>query len=105
MNGVKGWMPGPFDFGSSHQSIVAEIDGQQLVVATVGDMPCIGGHDDMAAQRGCDMEHRIAHLLKAAPDLYEALEIARDYAAYAQAEPADLALIDAALARATGETP
>lgn len=35
------------------------------------------------------------NLIAAAPELLEALKIARDYAAYAQAEPNDLALIDA----------
>jgi hypothetical protein len=37
-------------------------------------------------------------------DLLEALQIAREFAAYAQAEPADLTMIDAAIAKATGES-
>lgn len=37
-----------------------------------------------------------------ADGLLEALKIAREFAAYAQAEPDDLALIDAAIAKATG---
>lgn len=44
------------------------------------------------------------NLIAAAPELLEALKIARDYAAYAQAEPNDLALIDAALAKAEGKS-
>ncbi len=43
-----------------------------------------------------------AQLIAAAPELLEALQIARDYAAFANAEPDDLALIDAALTKATG---
>lgn len=57
------------------------------------------GHPDGVAV--CNK--RDARLIAAAPELLEALQIARDFAAYAQAEPADLALIDAAIAKATGE--
>lgn len=43
-----------------------------------------------------------ARLIAAAPDLLEALLVARGYTGYAQAEPDDMALIDAALSKALG---
>ena len=61
--------------------------------------------DDMIADMkmsGLPEDADNARLISAAPDLLEALLVARDYTAYAQAEPADMALIDAALAKALG---
>lgn len=82
------FMHGPWSFVPWH---VAE--GPSEVRSQEGWLVCTTSSDDMA------------RLIAAAPDLLEALFIARDYAAYAQAEPEDMALIDAAIAKATPAAP
>ncbi|MCO7494743.1 hypothetical protein [Stenotrophomonas maltophilia] len=59
-------------------------------------------HDTSGLPHFDERQEANRRLIAAAPDLLEALVIAREYAAYAQAEPGDLALIDAAISKATG---
>lgn len=48
--------------------------GVLVTIADTRQLPCIGGHDDMAAQRACDQEQANAKLIAAAPDLLAALQ-------------------------------
>lgn len=88
--------PGPWFTkreGWSTVYVEARIDGGMIQeVAACG--PTDAGQDQQQAN---------ARLIAAAPDLYEALEIAREYALFVSAETDDLARIDAALAKARGE--
>ena len=106
--------PGPWEVWSDDE-VYAESGGEKLVV--VPDSTC--GRDvygaDMVSRN--ESKHN-AHLIAAAPELYEALIVARDYvqaelemrkrslAGHPQkweVEERDLALINAALDKARGE--
>ena len=65
--------PGPWAFNGS-ANIKGRVNGNDELIALVAAMPCVGGHDDLAAQRGCDMENANIRLIAAAPDLLEALK-------------------------------
>ena len=59
--------PGPWTV-NARRNVIGKVNGRDEVIALVADMPCIGGSDDLAAQRGCEMEHANARLIAAAPD-------------------------------------
>ena len=67
--------PGPWTKGR-HLGITAIINGEETQVAAACVMPCIGGHDDIHAQRGADMEQANARLIAASPDGLEAAKLA-----------------------------
>jgi hypothetical protein len=65
--------PGPWEANSA-DNIYAAVNGRKEMIAKCCDLPCIGGHDDVAAQRARDMEIANARLIAAAPELLAALE-------------------------------
>jgi hypothetical protein len=110
----QSFTPGPWRQGKHPHNVVANVEGHDEIVASIGDMPCIGGHDDLAAQRGSEMEMANARLVAAAPDLLEALRaVNEDYKAalriIAKHEgPISSAMSDMAddaIAKALGEQP
>lgn len=50
-------------------NITAIVNGERNVIAEVREMPCINGHDEMAAQRASDMKNDIARLIGLAPEM------------------------------------
>lgn len=71
---------GPWLTNHGRMRIVGKVNGIETTIAQVFDMPCIGGSNDLAAERGSDMEQANARLIAAAPDLLAALEfITREF--------------------------
>lgn len=67
--------PGPWLVDIKDLSVVGcPNENQPATIATVEQMPCIGGYDDIAADRGRKMEKANANLIAAAPEMYEALK-------------------------------
>lgn len=74
------------------------------VIAVVTYLPCVGGDNDMAAQRAADQEMANARLIAAAPDLLAALKDARrEVIALGTPWQEKVAKIDAAIAKAEGK--
>lgn len=94
---MSGHTPGPWVVGDANYTKHSEIGihaGDYIIADMCGDVPS-GKHDQYAN----------ASLMAAAPQLLEALRVAREYALYMQPEPDDIALIEAAIAKATGAQP
>lgn len=70
---VAGYTKGPWDL--SGLKVLARVGNNSFEhIATVITLPCIGGSDDVAAQKASDMEQANARLIAAAPELLEALK-------------------------------
>lgn len=82
------------------------VNGEKTLIAKAATMPCINGHNDLAAERGFDMEQANAALIAAAPDLFAALKnVVRYFDAPGDSafSDAELEQCRAALSRARGE--
>lgn len=77
--------PGPWIGNAS--AIYGFVNGYDAMIARVCDLPCIGGHDDMAAMRALDMEKANARLIAKAPALLAFAELAQDLASQALTDP------------------
>lgn len=71
---------------TSHMKIVAIIEGKIVTIANVESLPCIGGHDDIAADKACEQERANARLIAAAPELLAALQSLLGADVYADGE-------------------
>lgn len=90
------WTPGPWWVEVDENA--AQVQGYPLIVT---DSYTVIGNEGMFGDMETDFHN--AHLVSAAPDLYEALEIALKYIDYDGMSNADDNLIDNALAKARGE--
>lgn len=100
----KGHTPGPWDGRQEYNDHRDEIIARGRVVAIIPVRKTTGVMSDEKRLESDQEGEANARLIAAAPELLEALTIAREYA-LADAEPDDLAFIDAAIAKATGGTP
>lgn len=68
------WTRGPWRV-NERRNVVGMVNGKEEVIALVADMPCVNGHDDLAAQRGSDMERANAALIADAPNMDRIIEL------------------------------
>lgn len=104
------WTPGPWEvtngtdvftqLGANNADGLAAMHNDGWYIADCSSIKTYTADDEIAEISRGEAKAN-ARLIAAAPELYEALVIARDYALYANAEPGDIGLIDAALSRAT----
>ena len=55
-------------------TVYGKVNGRDEKIADARTLPCIGGHDDVHAQKASDQEQANARLIAAAPELLAALE-------------------------------
>lgn len=65
---------GEWTADEARMNVFGIVNGEKELIAQIAPMPAVGGHTDLCAQRGREMELANLHLVKAAPLLGAALE-------------------------------
>ena len=87
-------------------SIYGQVNGTQFPIAAVSTLPCIGGHDEFAAEKAALQETANSRLMAASPELLEACKKAYDTFYGLQTLPETIIamdLLESAIAKAEGK--